>query len=376
MNAIPIILAALALAGQVQPAAPKDRVILKKGAPVEGTVQKDTNREVVISAAGGVQTIKAEEVLKVEYSDAPPAFRGAMVALEQEKWSDALNSLRSAEELFNSKERISKPRAAWFLPYLTYYRGVCLLQLGRSADAIAQFDRIRKDHKDSRFLAEAYELTLQAYREQANVEKMDAFEKEIDQAPQEIRQEIMARAKKQRAELLLDKNKYAEARKLFEEIALSTDANIAAEGTIGVIRTLMGMKDAAALEAYCKKVLTTASHPALLLIASNALGDDLFEKKQFPRARDAYVQSVVRYNPGRTGTGAEREHERALYQLARCYEELMKASKDAPKNDLARMCSSAYRELSIEYPSGKYREEAAMKAVQFEPREEKKSEKK
>jgi tetratricopeptide (TPR) repeat protein len=376
MNALPLILAALALAAQAPPAAPKDRVFLKKGAPVEGTIQKDTSKEVVISGTAGPQTLKAEEVLRVEYSDAPPAFRGAMVALEQEKWSDALNSLRSAEELFNSKEKtITKPRAAWFLPYLAYYRGVCLLQLGRSADAIVQFDKIRKEFKESRFLPEAYELTLQAHRERADVAAMDAFEQEIEQAPPEIRNELKARAKKQRAELLLDKNKYAEARKLFEEIALSPNPDTAADGTIGVIRTLRGMKDASALEAYCKKVLATAAQPALLLIASNAIGDDLFEKKQFAPARDAYIQSVVRFNPGRTGTGAERDHETALYQLARCYEELMKAAKDG-KDDIARMCSSAYRELSIEYPSGKYREEAAGKALRYEPKEEKKPEKK
>jgi tetratricopeptide (TPR) repeat protein len=375
MNALPLILAALALAAQAQPA-PKDRVFLKKGAPVEGTIQKDTSKEVVVSGAGGAQTIKAEDVLRVEYSDAPPAFRGAMVALEQEKWSDALNSLRSAEELFNSKEKtITKPRATWFLPYLAYYRGLCLLQLGRSADAIAQFDKIRKEFKECRFLPEAYELTLQAYRERADVAAMDAFEKEIEQAPAEIRNELKTRAKKQRAELLLDKGQHAEARKIFEEIALSPNADMASEGTIGVIRTLMGMKDASALDAYCKKVLATATQLSILLIASNAIGDALFEKKQYAPARDAYIQSVVRFNPGRTGTGAEREHERALYQLARCYEELLKAAKDG-KDDISRMCASAYRELSIEYPSGKYREEAAGKALRYEPKEEKKHDKK
>ncbi len=372
MNLVPLVLAALAPAGQAQPAAPKDRVILKQSAAVEGTVQKDTNKEVVVTTGSGAQTLRSEDVLKIEYGDAPPAFRGAMVALDQEKWSDALNSLRSAEELFNSKEKIAKPRAFWFLPTLTFYRGVCLLQLGRSADAIGQFDKIRKDYKDSRFLAEAYELTLQAFRERADVAAMDAFEKEIDAAPPEIRQGLKARAKKQRAEFLFDKNKYAEARKIFEEIALNPDPEIAADGTTGVIRCLGAMKDAAALEAYCKKVLSTASQPALLLMASNAIGDDFFEKKLYPQARDAYVQSVVKFNPGRTGSGAEREHERALFQLARCYEELTKAAKDASRDDVSRMCSSAYRELSIEYPSGRYREEAERKARQYEPKAEKK----
>jgi hypothetical protein len=36
------------------------------------------------------------------------------------------------------------------------------------------------------------------------------------------------------------------------------------------------------------------------------------------------------------------------------------------------MASSAFRGLSIEYPSGRYREEAASKAVKYEPKEEKK----
>jgi hypothetical protein len=35
------------------------------------------------------------------------------------------------------------------------------------------------------------------------------------------------------------------------------------------------------------------------------------------------------------------------------------------------MASSTFRELSIEYPSGRFREEAAAKAVKYEPKEEK-----
>jgi len=369
MNPLPLALA-LALAAQAAGPAPKDRVILKNGPPVEGTVQKENYQEIVVSTASGPQVLKTAEIAKVEYGDAPPAFRAALAALEQDKWSDALNSLRSAEELFLSKEKaITKPRASWFLPALAYYRGRCLLELGRSADAIAQFDRIRKEFRESRFLADAYELTLQAYRERADATAMDAFEKEIDQAPREIRDELRARSKKQRAEMLLDKNKYAEARRLFEEIALSKDPDTAAEGTIGVIRCLEGAKDEGALEAYCKKVLSTATQPAILLIASNALGDMAFEKKQYAQARDAYVRSVVRFNPGRTASGAERGHERALYQLARCYEEMTKTAKEESREALSRMCSSAYRELSIEYPSGRYREEAERKSRQYEVRE-------
>jgi len=118
-------------------------------------------------------------------------------------------------------------------------------------------------------------------------------------------------------------------------------------------------------------VLTTATQPALLLIASNALGDLRFEKKQFAQARDFYVRSVVLHYPGRGG-GLEREHEHALYRLARCYEELLEAAKDPKAHELlAQQASGAFREVSIEYPSGRYREEAVAKAAKYEPKDEK-----
>jgi hypothetical protein len=180
-------------------------------------------------------------------------------------------------------------------------------------------------------------------------------------------------ARLQRAESLYDKNKYDEAKKLYETLATAPDADLQAQGTAGVIRSLSGLKDQQGLESYAKKVLATASQNSLLLIANNALADQAFEKKAWPAARDLYIQSVVRYNPGRTAGGAEREHERALWRLGLCYEGLLEGIKDAAhKNAVSAMASSTYRELSTEYPSGKYREEAAAKAVKFEPKKEEK----
>ncbi len=383
MMRIPLVLAGVLAAGAAADASPqaqqaKDRVVLRKGTAVEGSVQRDTWKEVVV-AAGAPQTIKPEEILRIEYHDAPPAFRGAMAAIEQEKWQEALSSLSSAEELYNAAQKDKKlPQVrGWFPAYLAHHRGLCMLQLGKLDDSVRQFEKIRKDFKESRFLPEAYELTLQAYREKGDVTAMDAFEKEIASAPPEVQGDLKTRAKRQRAELLFDKNKYGEAKALFEELSRSTDAEAATEGTAGVIRCLSGLNDAAATDAYCKRVLGTATQPSLLLVASNAIGDAFFSQKQYGPARDAYVASVVRYNPGRTGTGIEREHERALYQLARSYEELAAAAKDDKlKESVLVMATSAYRELSSEYPSGKYREEAAAKAAKLEARTDRKSEKK
>jgi hypothetical protein len=354
----------------------KDQVTPFQGAVIEGEIQRDTWKEVVIKVGGATQTIPANNVKKVDYWDAPPAFKGAMGSFEQEKWAEVLSALSSAEEYANSKEKgILKPRP-WFGPYLAWYRGKCMMEVGRSDDALRQFEKIRKEFKDSRFLAQAYESSLEAFREKGDVAKMDEFEKEIEQAPGELKLNLQVRARRQRAELLYDKAKYEEARKLFETITTAADPEIAAAGTAGVIRSLSGLKDLAGLETYANKVLATSKQPALQLLASNALGEGAFEAKKFDAARDRFIQSVVHFNPGR-GTGIEREHEKALYRLALCYENLM-AAAGAPehKQALAGMAASTYRELSIEYPSGKYREEASLKAAKLESSAEKKDEKK
>jgi hypothetical protein len=246
--------------------------------------------------------------------------------------------------------------------------------VGQSDKALQNLEKLRKDpaFKENRFLAEAFRLTLEIYREKGDPAKMEETEKEINAAPAEIRGKLQLLARLQRAESLYDKNQYGDAKALYETLATAADPDLQTQGTTGVIRCLSGLKDAQGLDGYAKKVLSVATQNSLLLIANNALADGAFEKKQWAEARDLYIQSVVRYNPGRAG-GAEREHEKALWRLGLCYEALLEAAKEpAHKQALTTMVSSTYRELSTEYPSGKYREEAAAKAIKFEPKKDEK----
>ncbi len=359
------ILALAALAVLVAAAPPqkrRDRVIPKKGAPVEGKVSKDSWKGVTI----GSRSFKAEEIERIEYGDAPAAFRGAMGAIERGKWDDALTTLNSAEEYANSKEKgVVKP-GAWFPSYLAYYRGLCLLELGRLTQALLQFNKIRKQFAESRFLPEAYELALQACREKGDEKAMAALEKEIDAAPSAIRGSLKNQATLERAFLLLGKKKYDAAKKLFERGATSPDPTVAAQNIFGVIKCLSALKDTKGIKQICDQVLNTRREPALLLVASNALGDDFYTKDKFNEAATYYRNSVVLHHPGKANSEISREHERAIYRLARCYEELMKAaSKGDVKKILRAMASSTYRELSIEYPFGRHSEEAATKAIRY-----------
>ena len=62
--------------------------------------------------------------------------------------------------------------------------------------------------------------------------------------------EVGGLARLQRAESFYDKNNYAEAKKLYETLATAPDADLQAQGTAGVIRSLSGLKDAGGLESY------------------------------------------------------------------------------------------------------------------------------
>jgi len=369
-------LAVLALApAQAGAAAKVDRVVTSKGAPVEGEVQKETYKEVVVKVGSSTQTVPAADVVRVEYWDAPGAFRGAVASAEAEKWSEAISALASAEDSANSKEKGAMKPRAWFPVHLAYYRALCMANVAQSDKALVNLEKLRKDpaFKDNRFLAEAFRLTLEIYREKNDTAKMEETEKEIDGAPGEIKAKLQMLARVARAESLYDKNKYDEAKKLFETLATAPDADLQAQGTAGVLKCLGGLKDVGGLDSYAKKVLATSQQNGLLLLANNALADQAFEKKAWGPARDLYIQSVVRYNPGRTAGGVEREHEKALWKLGQCYEALLEAAKEpALKNAVSAMASSTFRELSSEYPSGKYREEAAAKAVKYEPKKEEK----
>ena len=352
-----------------------DQVVLKSGAPIEGIITKDTWQTVVIrSTSGATRSLSPVNVERVVYGDTPPAFRGAMAAIRQEKWAEALSSLGSAEEYVASAKRdktVLKP-GKWFAGYVVYWRGYCLLKVAQTANAVRQFNRLRKEVPDSRFLVSTYELTLEALRITRDESAMLKFEKEIDKAPSKIRSGLKANVEVQRAEILYNKKKYLQAKILFLKHARSINAALATQATMGVIRCLVGLKNAGELERYCQGVLTSGRQPALMLIASNALGDAALGKKKFSDARRHFVDSVVKYNPGRTSS-VLREHERAIYELAKVYETLvMEARTSDAKRALKIMASRTYRELSIEYASGRWAEMAISKAKSLEPRSRKK----
>jgi tetratricopeptide (TPR) repeat protein len=349
-----------------------DRITLKKGGVAEGTVTKDSYTKVEIQISGGSPTgytpaeiARSGPVVKIDFWDMPGPFRGALNDIEAGNWQEALGKIAGAEDSVNLKEIKVIPRAFWFGAWVNYYRGVCLKELARPEDAIKSFKKLIDKQKDSRFVPDAYELILECYRDKGDSEGADAFLQEIEKAPKEIQPQLKKRAQKQKAEILLTQDKPKDALPLFEGLTNDADPDIKADAIMGVIKCKSKI-DPEQLASYCKTVLTTAQDASLLLAASNALGDSAFGRKQYAEAKNYYIDSVVRYHPGRSSPLAK-EHEKALYHLARCYEEMAAGAKDAnAKKTYEIMAGRTYRELSLEYASGRYRDEAAAKAAKLD----------
>ncbi|MBI4563672.1 MAG: hypothetical protein HY716_03135 [Planctomycetes bacterium] len=361
-----------------------DRVTPRKGPPAEGTIVRDTWKEVVLRLSSGSETtFRVEDVLSVEYADAPDAMKAGLADFEAGNWEEALTKITSAEEAVQGKGLDSATAKkitvrSWFGPWVTFHRGYCLKELHRIEDALRELLRyvdgaLKEPNRDSRFLARACEAVMECYRGKADEPGMAAFLERVKAAPREVQGKIQQIASVQQGEMLLSSGKVAEAQAIFQRLAESPDVDIRTSGTLGVIRCHQKSDQPDALVRYCENVIKTTplDQPGLLLLASLALGEAYGNRKEYRKAVGALVDAIVKYHPGR-GTELVREHERALYTLAKTYEAWSAESTGDLKTTARIWAARTWRELSMEYPNGRYRDEANAGIARCEAPEEKK----
>ena len=344
----------------------QDKVTRTDGKEYVGRISEDSFKQVRI----GSNTIKASEVAKVEYYDAPPSFKGALSAIQEEKWADALSGLKSAHKRVIEEKR---PRQKWkcrpwFIQYYNFYTGLCERNLGRFNAALKTLEKVRaKNTEPSRLWADSFELALECLREQGDMAGMDKLIKSISTAPGALKSNLQLRGQKQQAELYIDKDDFKQALTLFKRIQSTSDQTIRSEAQTGVIRCLVKLKRNSELEQYCRQILSQKGASAgLKLMASNALGYSKKNTKDYRGAIRHFVESVVLYAPSRA-SGYGQEHEEALYQLGSCYAELAEeASEIRAKKYYLGAAAKSYRELGTTYPSGRKRDEAMSLADRLE----------
>ena len=344
----------------------QDKVTRKDGKEYLGRIAEDSFKQVRI----GSTTIKAAEIENVEYYDAPPSFKGALDAIQEEKWADALSGLKSAHKrvVVEKRPRQKWKCRSWFLPYYHFYTGLCERNLGRFDAALKTFEKVRaKNSEPSRFWGDSFELSLECLREKGDMAGMDKLIKSIATAPGSLKSNLKLRGQKQQAELYIDKDNFQKALSLFKKIQSTSDTTIRGEAQAGVIRCLVKLKRTSELEQYSRQIISqTNSSIGLKLMASNALGYSKKKSKDYRAATRHFVESVVLYAPSRT-SGYRQEHEDALYQLGSCYSELAEeASETKTKKYYLGAAAKSYRELATTYPSGRKRDEASTLADRLE----------
>ena len=352
-----------------------DRIIRKTGAPIEGVVRKETFKAVTVDKknAGRIM-VNSDEILRIEYYDMPPSFRGVYASISGMNWPDAISALAAAEEYVkellrdkDSRRKKLAPRKFWFEPALRYYRGLCFKGNGDLRKALLEFNVLIQKFPKSRFIKEAYEMKVECHitLDDGNA---DGVLQEMQTRGRELGQDLILRGKLLQARRLLASNKIAQARRSFEDLSRSPAAHISEAATLGVIRCLVEEEDERELQDYCEGVMTRSRWPGPRLAAANAIADIHFRKEEFREAVSYYVKSVVLFGPGR-GSDMAPEHGRALFRLAAAYEKLAEgADGNRQKLGFARMSLSAYRELSVEYPSGRHRNETAAGAKRVKDR--------
>ncbi len=344
----------------------QDKVTRTDGKVHVGRISEDSYKQVRI----GSTTVRASEVAKVEYYDAPPSFRGALAAIQEEKWSDALSGLKSAyQRVIKEKRPRQKWKCrSWFTQYYLYYTGMCERNLGRFNAALETLAKVRKKNPEpSRLWGESFELSLECLREKGDLAGMDNLIKTIASAPPQLKSSLKMRGQRQQAELYFDEKDYRKAHDLFRKLQSGPDLTIRDDAQVGVIRCLEKMNRASELERVCRQVLSqpqSATH--LKLISSNALGYSKKNMKDFQGAQRHFAESVVLYAPSRT-SGYTGEHEEALYQLGTCYSKLAeKASNKRAKKYYLNAGARTFRELATGYPTGRKRDEAVTLAGRLE----------
>jgi tetratricopeptide (TPR) repeat protein len=317
--------------------------------------------------------VRVAELATIEYGDAPPSMKAAMGDLASGNFEEALAKLNSAEQYVEDQRRDRRPvPRAWFATWVLYYRGLCLREVGREKperldDAIRFLGKLIETAKEHRFVPDAYALLLECYGDKGDAAKFEDFVKTIQQAPPETRGGLLKRAQKVQADNALGAGEFDKARAIYETLSREPDKELAADATEGVIRCLLKANKTDQLQTYCKQVLGTGgTDTALQLVASNALADSLTARNMHREAAKQWVDSVVRYHPGR-GSRLIREHERALYMLAKAYEALAGSAKDEQgKSHYTLVAGRTYRELALEYRGGRYEAEAAAKAAEMD----------
>ena len=315
----------------------------------------------------------------MEYADAPPGFNNALQLIEQGRYKEALEQIRTAEEnLKTIKDEMSKRPTArkfpdakpadekWWIPYNAYYRAHCMRMTRNYIEAGENYDLIMTAHKDFRLIREAYLGAMRAAIDRSDPDKAKA--QAILTAAMSDKARLGERLVKDlelaQVEVLVRTEDFGAAEAAYQRLAGSSDEDVAVQGVLGVLlcKQKAGASD---IPSYCANLVATKSSNRVKMVAAAALGEAMRGKGDLRDAVSHLVDAIVVYYPGR-GSGLEGQHEDALFNLAACYEDMAKAATGKAPKVYWTMAAGTYQEILGAYSGSDRAEDAARKKSEAE----------
>jgi tetratricopeptide (TPR) repeat protein len=149
------LLAAVAVAAQ----GADDRVILRKGSPIQGQVQKDAETVSVRHKQGGEMAQPATEVVEIIWDIADFNWTNGLSDMNAGKFSDACHALSKVLPNLKNPALFRLEAEAEF----RYRYGECLFQTGQLAEAAEQFRTFIRGFQGNRFRGRSLERLALAY---------------------------------------------------------------------------------------------------------------------------------------------------------------------------------------------------------------------
>jgi len=356
-----LVLAAAAVQATAGAAAPAgaDKIWQKgKDTPLRGVITKESVEGIQI---GGQVTIPIVSIARVDYYDAPDAYRRGHDRLQQGLYADAI-------KYFEAASRNQLARKFWLEPACLYYAGLAYLEDASDlAKAEAKFKELLEKHPKTRFLPDAllgigraqyksgkYNAAIAQFKKLASLaEGKPGWEswlatahvwqarsylelKRFDDAQRSVRRALDAapdpksdmaiQARTVQAMVLLKQDKPKEAIALLNELLQTIAPRVADEVDKGASEVRMQRT-----ESQCQNALGRAY---LQLYAKSKKEEDLRS------ALLAFLWTVVLYPRSQFAA----EHAEALYSAAQCFQKLKQR----------RRATDLLNELSEKYPDSPY----------------------
>ncbi|MCZ7649392.1 MAG: tetratricopeptide repeat protein [Planctomycetota bacterium] len=313
----------LAVLGAWTVHAASDTVVVKKGEPVQGSVNKDDLDGVEVSiGGGGKMTLDVNDVVEIKWDIATQEWMEGQREIRSGNFADAAAAFQvmtQPEVVRNSGIR------PVMLPYIYFLAGDCLYRAGKPQDAANVLREFMTKFPKSRYLPKVTERLVDSAIQSGQFKEVpDLLSKLKGQGAA-----MAAKATCLEADMLRAQGKADAAAAKYEEAArTAADNETRALAKLGVARCAVEKKDFAKAQQMAEQALDSGDIPVVAATAHLIIGNSLLEqanKATGDAAQELYLDAVIEFLriPVMYG-GDERTEPESLFQAGMCFQRLSK----------------------------------------------------